>query len=167
MVDAVSLGAQFSQQLSALSRAIEIWRRGGVAQLERSFKIIGQRVKGEAQKRVPVETNRLKQGLLTSTFISGDEITTEVGTNVKSETGFPYAVVLEFGSRHIAEGRVQALGEDPDITDDQAITEWPAKTKRRAAKQQMPWLRPAWKKVEPEAIKLIDSSFEPPRQMMV
>lgn len=73
--------------------------------------------------------------------------------------------VIEFGSDLIAGGAVKALGDATDITDVQAITDWPTKRKRGgSANQQMPWLRPAWSAVEPEAIALINSSFIPPSQ---
>lgn len=128
------------------------------------MRVIGQLVKGQAQRRVPVDSNRLKQGILAVTYQVGNNIITDVGTNVKSDSGFPYPVVIEFGSKHIAGGAVQALGEGLDITDAEAITDWPAKTARGASKQQMPFLRPAWNAVKPTAIKLIDESFEPPSQ---
>ena len=183
----IRLSQQFTNDLNKFSNAIKIWRDGGVKELRRRYRIIGQLVKGQAQRRVPVASNRLKQGIITVTYDSPIEgLVTEVGTNVVSDKGFPYPVVLEFGSKHIAGGRVKALGEGADITDAEAIKIWPAKNaglvdasgkanarlasaiqKRLAgggAHEQMPFLRPAWNKVLPEAINLINGAMEPPSQ---
>lgn len=162
----VTLGKQFSNELNKLDAAIKLWKEGGHKELKRRFRIIGVRVKGQAQRRVPVRSNRLKQQIITVT--NEDEsgnLVTEVGTNVKSKKGFPYPVVLEFGSKHIAQGRVKMLGEESGISDAEAVTEWPAKTARQGGgKQQMPWLRPAWNAVLPEAIEFINGALEPPSQ---
>ncbi len=179
----VTLHKQFAQQLNSLAAAFRFWKRDGIKKLEKAHRVIGQRVKGEAQRRVPVATSRLKQGILTVTSRDAQGFVTEVGTNVKSEKGFPYPVVLEFGSKFIASGRVVALGEGTDISDADAIKDWPAKAasalKRDAqgrfltgsgakmkssAGSQMPWLRPAWNFVMPEAIQLINKAMEPPSQ---
>lgn len=160
----VTLGHLFSNQLNGFAGALGFWASDGTTRLLKAHKTVGVLVQGQAKRRVPVDTNRLKQGILTNTFMEGPVLVTEVGTNVKSKRGFPYPVVIEFGSKYIAEGRVKALGEDPSITDAQAITKWPAKLKRGGAKQQMPWLRPAWQSVLPEAIALINAAFIPPTQ---
>ena len=160
----ISLGRGFSGDLNKFSAALGFWAKDGVRKLLQAHETVGVLVKGQAKKRVPVATNRLKQGILTVTYSEGVDIVTEVGTNVKSKTGFPYPIVIEFGSKHIAAGRVKALGEDPNITDAQAITDWPAKLKRSAARQQMPFLRPAWAEVMPEALALINNAFIPPKQ---
>ncbi len=178
----VTLHKQFSQQLNSLMAAFQFWKRDGIAKLEKAHRIIGQRVKGEATRRVPVESGRLKQGIITVTSRDAQGFVTEVGTNVKSDRGFPYPVVLEFGSRFIASGRVQALGDSANITDANAIKDWPAKAAgvrkknsrgkfikggtggNRSSAEQMPWLRPAWWFVMPEAITLINKALEPPSQ---
>lgn len=166
----VTLHKQFSQQLNSLAAAFQFWKRDGIRKLEKAHRVIGQRVKGEAQRRVPVETNRLKQGILTVTSRDAQGFVTEVGTNVKSEKGFPYPVVLEFGSKFIASGRVVALGEGTDISDADAIKDWPAKASGgpqqggKSSREQMPWLRPSWQFILPEAIQLINKAMEPPRQ---
>lgn len=160
----ISLGTGFSRLLLDLEKSIKVWASGGVAAMQKNYRVIGQLVMGQAIRRVPVRSNRLKQGIITVTFMEGKLIVTEVGTNVRSDTGFPYPTVLEFGSKHIAGGAVKSLGDSPDITDAEAITDWPALRERGGTAQQMPWLRPAWKSVEPQAISLINVSFEPPSQ---
>lgn len=166
----VTLHRQFSQQLNSLAAAFRFWKREGIKKLEKAHRVIGQRVKGEAQRRVPVETSRLKQGILTVTSRDPQGFVTEVGTNVKSDKGFPYPVVLEFGSKFIAKGRVKALGEGASISDSDAIKDWPAKEAGgseqggKSSREQMPFLRPAWNFVLPEAIELINKALEPPSQ---
>ncbi len=55
---------------------------------------------------------------------------------------------LEYGTEDIAGGKVKALGDSPEITDDQAVKNWPAVDGRGGTGQQMPWLRPAVNAIE-------------------
>lgn len=173
-----SLGGTFSRDLERLAKALREWPDRALKQLDQAHRRIGQRWKAEAVKRVPVDTSRLKQSIATQTKRNTQGIITEVGSNV------PYAPFTEFGTRHIAGGRVLSLGIDPGITDAQAVKDWPAKAaggvsggrsgnaavdaalQRRAgrgsANEQMPWLRPAFHSIRDWAIDQLNQATEPP-----
>ena len=148
--------------------------------MKTALRRIGEAQKAEAQKRAPVDTGRLGQAIFTNTFQSGENFTMEVGTNIK------YAVYVEFGTKHIAGGRVKALGDKVEITEAQAIKLWPAKNagilnregkvnkavigsieKRVSAgggQEMMPWLRVSWMKIREWAIQQIEGALTPPPQ---
>lgn len=119
---------------------------------------VGTKWELEAKKRVPVDTGLLRNTILKDTGWDKDGPYVAVGSNQK------YAKFVEFGTEHIAGGRVMALGTGEEITDSQAVKSWPAKMaglkgafydklgrlhvkggKFAAGRQneQMPWLRPA------------------------
>lgn len=70
---------------------------------------------------------------------------------------------IEFGTEHIAGGRVKALGTGPVIMDSEAITTWPALQARGGSGQQMPWLRPAWQEIKPQALIRLNTAIAPPK----
>ena len=92
----------------------------------------------EAKLRCPVETGFLRDRILREHGEENGELYGAVGTNVY------YGPYVEFGTPRIAGGRVKALGTDAEITDEQAVKDWPAKAKDAAVREQMPWLRPAF-----------------------
>ena len=67
----LTLGTGFSRALLNLEKAIQIWETGGISNLRVSMKTIGVLVKGQAKRRVPVASNRLKQGIISVTFDEG------------------------------------------------------------------------------------------------
>jgi len=113
--------------------------------LKQMMRIIMMRLQREAKRRVPVSGGKLQGGVggflrnsINVNLISQtDGIEGEIGSHAK------YAVFIEFGTRYIAGGAVEALGTNPDITDAEAIKTWPALEERGGSGQQMPWLRPA------------------------
>lgn len=176
----ISLGKQFSRDLRKLAKALKKWPEDAKKNLHQAHKRIGHRWRAEAVKRVPVDTGTLKQRIVENTYWEGgNSIITECGSNV------PYAPFVEFGTRHIAGGRILALGDSPDITDAEAIKDWPAKAaggvvnnqsgnaavnaalQRRAARgsasEQMPWLRPAFNSIRDWAIDQLAKATEPPK----
>lgn len=174
----VSLGGTFSRDLNRLVDVLRRWPKETTRKLELAHRRIGLRWQAEAVKRVPVDKNRLKPSIVTNTYREPGQFITECGSNVK------YAPYTEFGTRHIAGGRVLALGTDPHVTDSQAIKDWPAKeaggvsggrsgnsavdaalsrrAARGAASEQMPWLRPAFHSIRDWAIAELDKATEPP-----
>jgi hypothetical protein len=155
-----SLSTSFQKELNSMAGMMLAWKNGAPIELVKAHKIGGQKVRRGAVQRAPSDTGNLRNRILTNTTIVGSEVTTEIGTNVG------YAVHLEFGTEHIAGGRVKALGLSADITDAQAVKDWPAKSgdrlnadgsvnprvlaaeqariQRGGANEQMPWLRPAF-----------------------
>lgn len=184
----VRLDRSLERELNQLASAFRAWGREAERDLTQAHRTIGNRWKGEAKKRVPVDEGTLKQRILANTYHdrTADEIVTEVGTNV------PYGKYLEFGTKHIAGGRVKALGEDEGLTDRQAIHDWPAKSGeagdktsasidakggasgrlrnaggqflRGSPQEQMPWLRPAFNSIREWAVDLLTKAFRPPKQ---
>lgn len=169
-----SLGEGFSRALNEFAGVIRQWPTNVERNLLSAHKRIGKRWHAGAVKRVPVDESTLKQRIVTNTSRQGQQFVTEVGTNV------PHGVYVEFGTRHIAGGRVLALGSGADISDADAITSWPAKDggiggnqrvqaaiQRRHARgdrdEQMPWLRPAFNDIRDWAIKQLNKATEPPR----
>lgn len=150
---------------------IEGERYSLVKRLERAIWEILFRLQRDAKRRVPVEFGTLRNNI-------NIDVDTSLLGNVTGEIGPPtgkglfYANYLEYGTRFIAGGRVKALGDGDDITDADAIKQWPAKNAgfinektgeliapaalRAAEKsaqsgsgaEQMPWLRPAVNKNE-------------------
>ena len=182
----INLGREFTKSLDGFAGLLRTWQKEARRDLDKAMKRIGQRHKAEAVKRVPVDTSALKQRVLTNTFEDTVyNFVTETGTNVKD-----YPVYLEFGTKHIAGGRVQALGDGVDITDTQAIHDWPAKQAdginrtsasrdatggaagrlrnargqflKASPQEQLPWLRPAFNAIREWAVKQIEDAMTPP-----
>lgn len=103
----------------------------------------------EAMHRVPFDVFRdaqgqhLRESIETAIEEIGDTLYAAIGTNNH------YASYVEFGTHRIAQGRVLALGDGPEVTDAQAVKDWPAKDARGGGPEQMPWLRPSWWVIEP------------------
>lgn len=97
----------------------------------------------EAKKRAPIDTGDLVDSIEGAVEVMGDTFLAMIGTNTE------YARFTEFGTRRMAGGRVLALGTDPNITDADAIFDWPAKRERPNNTDQMPWMRPSWWAIEP------------------
>lgn len=176
----VTLGKQFTRDLNKLAKAIRRWGKDAKPNLKAAHERIGKRWQAEAVKRVPVDTSTLKQRIVTRTWWEGgNSVVTECGSNV------PYAAFTEFGTRHIAGGRVLAIGDSPDVTDSQAITIWPAKNRgivdedtgianaavvkaldarlaRGGSQEQMPWLRPAFNSIADWALQQLIEATAPP-----
>jgi hypothetical protein len=175
----ITLDVQFSKDLASLADFFRSWDKSLLDNLVRVLKTIGVRWKGEAQKRVPVDEGTLKQRILYEVFKEAGNWICAVGTNV------PYGKFLEFGTKWIAGGRVQALGEGSDITDAQAIKNWPAKNagfvdektgvanqaavsaslrahQRGSPQEEMPWLRSSLSAIKAWAIQAIIEAAQPP-----
>lgn len=161
------------------------WSGEASKNLTKAYKWTGQAWVAEAKKRVPVDEGRLRSSIRSNTYRDAQGVLiTEVGTNVE------YGKHVEFGTDRIAGGRVKALGLAPEISDTQAIHDWPAKSGeatehtsaqmdmsggakgrlRNAAGQflavgpqeQMPWLRSAWVAIKQRAIGWINEAMKPP-----
>lgn len=179
------LGMSFAEDCVQLDKRISQWTSDAKKNLKRVHRIVGQRWRAEAVKRVPVEFGTLKERILSNAYEDGQYIfVTEVGTNVVE-----YPVYLEFGTRFIAKGQVLAIGDSTDITDQQAVHTWPAKEYEAIAKtshsinsagelrndpsrfvsqivagpqEQMPWLRPAFNSIRIWVIAQLNTTIEPP-----
>jgi HK97 gp10 family phage protein len=102
----------------------------------------------EAKQRIPVDTGTTRNTVLSEhgRKPNGD-FYAAVGSNQR------HARFIEFGTKWIAGGAVKALGTDPNITDADAVTTWPALEERGGSRQQMPWLRPAFMAIRDRIIK--------------
>lgn len=184
----ITVGQQFSKDLLDWEILVARWKTASRAKLFRAFRRIGVAWKGEAQKRIPVDTGMARQHVVTNTFWEGDQdLITETGTNLVDEGGHSYPTDLEFGTDLIAGGAVKALGRSPLLTDLDAIHTWPAKegdeTNETSAsirkidggtarfnrkeqfvgsnpQEQMPWLRPAFNRIRDWSQREISSAFE-------
>ena len=154
---------KFTAQLKVFSSNLSAWSLAARAKLLSAHQTTGLLMQGEVKKRVPVKDGRLRRGINQDTTRTGFVYTTEIGTNVRDSNGFPYPKVLEYGSKHIAGGKVAALGTGSDITDANAITEWQAKAERGGTGQQMPFFRPAFNKVVPVFKGMLLKIFTPRR----
>ena len=178
----ITLHQEFAQELKSLADMLRAWDKSCLDQIIKALKVIGQRWKAECVKRVPVDTGNLKNRILTETYKeAGGDWTTAVGTNV------PYGKWLEFGTTHIAGGRVKALGTGIDVTDSQAIKVWSAKNagfvdpttgvanaravyahwirfEAGSPQEQMPWLRPAFNAIKGWAVEMLKEAMLPPGQ---
>lgn len=187
----ITVGRQFFDDLRDFEILLKKWDSQSRQRVFRAYRRVGVAWKAEAQKRIPIKTGMARQHVVTNTSWDGDhEIFTETGSNlVDPETGIPYPIYIEFGTKWIAKGRVKALGYDPFVTDAQAVKNWPAKDaealtegnavgakldkngKLRDSKgrfiggpgEQMPWLRPAFNFIRDWAIREIEQSFVPPK----
>lgn len=158
------------------------WGESVKTNLERAYTQIVFRWHAEAVKRIPVKTGRARNAIFHSVRWEGyGDLVGEIGGNLR------YMDFLEFGTRFIAGGRVQEIGPRSDVTDMDAIHNWPAKageatdltavamelgTGRRVnnrlqyvggPQEQMPWLRPAWMAIQGWALKQIEAAMRPPR----
>ncbi|MDE2098811.1 MAG: HK97 gp10 family phage protein [Patescibacteria group bacterium] len=82
----------------------------------------GQEYKRRVQRVVPVRFGTLRQSFQVIEENDGHTLAVTLGTSLKSDDGKPYPVYLEFGTDHIAGGKVK--GWQPG---DAPIMEWPAK----------------------------------------
>lgn len=112
----------------------------------------------EAKLRVPVESGLARNTIQREHGIDDDgDFFAAVGSNRK------YAPYIEFGTDRIAGGRVKALGDDPEIEDGDAVTEWPAKGEDGASREQMPWLRPAFMAIRDWVEDKLIRALRPPK----
>lgn len=167
------------RDMRKFTEALEFWSQETQARLLTANKQAGQYWVAESKKRCPVDEGRLRNSIRTNTYRdSAGLITTEVGSNLE------YAPHIEFGTKHIAEGRVKALGLVAELTDAQAIHDWPAKRgeatdatsalidargRRRTAKgrfasvqEQMPFMRPAFMRIRQWIIDRFNEALTPP-----
>lgn len=188
----ITVGRQFFDDLRDFEILLKKWDSQSRQRVFRAYRRVGVAWKAEAIKRIPVKTGMARQHVVTNTSWDGDhEIFTETGSNLTDpETGIPYPVYIEFGTKWIAKGRVKALGYDPFVTDSQAVHTWQAKEEDAIRKtsasyrkidggsarfnrfgefvgsspqEQMPWLRPAFNFIRDWAIREIEQSFVPPK----
>lgn len=184
----IVLSKSLLRDLKRLSLALNRWDAEGRRKTEQTYRKYGLLWQAGAKRRVPVDEGRLEKGIHAPKphWEGGLVLTQEVGTNVE------YGPFLEFGTDRIAGGRVKALGEDPNITDQQAIHTWPAKEAeaiegtsasidtsggaqgrlrnssgrfvRAKPQEQMPWLRPAFMEIRDDLIAELDANYRPPEQ---
>lgn len=143
--------------LEKLGLSAEDWSSTLEDNLADAMEKIGQAWAAASKRRCPVDEGTLRNS------ISYDVV--RLPTGIRLDVGVPakmfYAIFVEFGTRHIAGGRVLALGPDADITDAQAIKDWPAKsaeadgTTYGSGEEQMPWLRTGFTSIQDVAENLI------------
>jgi hypothetical protein len=174
--------AGLSESMRKFTQALEFWAKDTQDRLRKAHKQSGLQWVAEARKRCPVDEGRARSSLRSNTYTdSNGIITTEVGSNVE------YTKHLEFGTEYIAGGRVKDLGLSPEITDQQAIHEWPAKLaeatgdttvridaagRRRTAsgafagvQEQMPFLRTGFMAIRSKIIDRFNAAISPPPQV--
>ena len=64
----ITLHQEFAQELKKLADMLRAWDKSCLDGIIKALKIIGQRWKAEAVKRVPVDTGNLKNRILTDTY---------------------------------------------------------------------------------------------------
>ena len=161
----------FNEALDAIAREEAVVLPDG--ELERVFRWIAAKWQREAKRRAPVAFGDLRNKILKHVHWEGVVLFCDVGSNM------PYSAYVEFGTKHIAGGKVKALGDDPLVTDAMAVHIWPAKAaqaiqrtsvtfdqgvnrrrgsdgKFRGPQEQMPWLRPAFNAIRPQVINRIE-----------
>ncbi len=163
----ITLHESFARELRSLANVFRAWDRESSVNLRKTMRVICQRFRAEAIKRVPVGHMKTKQGNIVTTGQLKKLILDEVeelvsGVIGRVGTNIPYGVYTEFGTEYIAGGRVKALGDGVDITDAQAIKDWPAKRVQPVQGEQMPWLRPAFNAIKPWAIEKLNAVLNPP-----
>lgn len=131
------------------------WQRKIHGDVTEALEAIGEAWKTGAQRRVPVNEGTLRESIVAEVSFERGSIVLVVGTNVD------YSIFIEFGTRFIAKGEVLALGTDPEITDAMAVKTWPALEGRDGSGQQMPWLRPAFQAIRPQAEARLDEAIDP------
>lgn len=174
--------SQLQTDLGGFSNTLYRWSRQGRQEMLKGFRQVEHQFVAEAKKRIPVDEGRARSSIMGNTYEDAlGDIISEVGTNVPEYPGY-----LEFGTNKIAGGRVKALGTDSEISDFEAIHNWPAKSRSATRKtsasmttlgplnaffeqvggpqEQMPWLRTAWTQIKNWAIGVIDNCMRPPEQ---
>lgn len=163
----IRLGEELTRDCVSLENRVGNWSKSLKARLKAVHREVGVRWKGEAQRRVPVDTGFLKTKLMHNVYDEQQYVyVTEVGTNIPE-----YPVYLEFGTRFIAGGAVLALGDSTGLTDQDAIHMWPAKAEGLAgmgtgvsSTEQMPYIRPAFNSIREWVIdSLNQTAVVPPR----
>jgi hypothetical protein len=169
----------FSASAKQLEKRLQNWEQSVRAKAKDAMNKITIRWRDEAEERAPVDERRLGPGILGNSYEENGVFISEVGSNLD------YAKYVEFGTDYIAGGKVKALGDDPGVTDAQAITVWAAKNtdlvdnetgkadrrgnaaiekslSKGGSQEQMPWLRPAFNSIRRWAEKLIVNALNPP-----
>lgn len=175
----ITLDSAFGRDLKNLADFLRSWDKSLLDRLQKALAVIGQRWKAEAVKRVPVDTGNLKQRILTEVFQEFGNWTVACGTNV------PYGKFLEFGTKFIAGGKVLRFGDNPIVTDADAIKWWPAKNagfvnedtgkaysgavaaslrnhERGGPQEEMPWLRSSLAAITQWAVQVLADAAQPP-----
>lgn len=113
---------QLQGDLGGFAGALHRWSVDGRREILMAFRQVGERFKGEAKKRVPVDEGRLRNAIMSNSYEDwAGDIITEVGTNVE------YGVYVEFGTKWIAGGAVKAIGLKPEVSDAEAVHWWKEK----------------------------------------
>ena len=140
-----------------LIKRMQAWDTSVRREVRKALTEIGNMWVREAKLRVPVRTGLLRNSINKSVVVGKDYFELAVGSHVK------YAPFIEYGTRFIAGGAVAALGTRPNVTDAEAITDWPAKRADNAMREQMPFLRPSFMALRPRIMKrLHDAMAVPP-----
>ena len=166
----------YAEHEAKLIAAMSTAQPGG--EIEEILRWLAKAWQAGAKRRAPVgKTGDLRNKVLKAVRWENGIVFVEVGSNM------PYAIFVEFGTKHIAGGRVKKLGLRVDITDRDAIHSWPAKdgqaiastsdrfdanvNRRRTAggqfarvQEQMPWLRPAFNELRPKLYAKIQRILE-------
>lgn len=176
----MSLDPSFERDLLAFERVLmKVWPEKAVERGEQVMRTYAQLWRGEAARRIPVETGHAGQTVISNggirqktegpkrdesgRFTAGPSVGVlfmEVGSNV------PYTVFLEFGTKFIAGGAVLKFRDQAVVTDAQAIKSWEAKDADAfpGNTEQMPWLRPSFVVIRGRFVASFNDAFEPPRQ---
>lgn len=152
----ITLDTSFARDLQTLADMLRTWDAKLIPRLQTALAVIGQRWKAEAVKRVPTDTGNLRNRILTEVFNDLGNWTVACGTNV------PYGKYLEFGTKFIAGGKVLAIGDNPIVTDDEAVKSWPALVKDGGSREQMPWLRTSMQAIIQWAVQVLSDAAKPP-----
>lgn len=147
---------QVSMNLMGMSQLTQLLS-GGMKRADQrgkqAMRDVTTRWQFEAKLRAPVEYGLLRNTIMKDEGVDNDGIWGAVGSNQE------YAKYTEFGTDHIAGGKVKALGTREDVTDAQAIKNWPALDATGGTREQLPWLRPAFMAIREWAIERLASAF--------
>ena len=137
----------FQPNHTGLAKLRQALRAGGAEAHAAAVKLLRMMIeewKTAIVRVVPVEFGRLRASFQTRLEQEKGRVTGVVGTNVEE------GIYTEMGTERIAGGAVKAwrLG-DPVITD------WAAKRKTAAAREQMPYLRPTGAALKPKLLQML------------
>lgn len=135
--------------IAKLRAALRAGGRGALAAANRILRMAVEQWKTDMMRVVPVEYGRLRASFQTRTEESKNVVSASVGTNVE------YGLYLELGTHAIAGGAVADWQPG-----DPVITDWPAKVKGGATREQMPYLRPTGSAIKPRVLAALGKGAE-------
>lgn len=120
----------FSQMLKQIEKQVP-------NEVREAMEMVARKAEEQAKLNIPVEKGTARQSITVKEKLRKNVYIYYLGTNVTSKDGYPYPVVLEFGSKWVTVGTPRS-----------PLKSWPAKQERGGGWDIMPWLRPAIRSVQ-------------------